>query len=185
MPDHALKFMAERKGVGCWVGPETQPETGSMVSSTCVHRKLSLPTVLRGGSSEAGCVWSKMLSTVPECTVTAAACQPQPLWVLLFSSLSFFFPFFLFSSSFFSSPELGSHGFWSILKRLCHYWPGQQTACSKAISHFFPQSEFVQMENTGNVDTCSLLPMSFKHSVHPLTPISSTVLTRNNNLLPN
>lgn len=26
MPDHALEFMAKRKGVGCWVGLETQPE---------------------------------------------------------------------------------------------------------------------------------------------------------------
>lgn len=32
MPDHALEFMAEMKGVGSWAGPETRLEIGSVVS---------------------------------------------------------------------------------------------------------------------------------------------------------
>ena len=39
MPDHAVEFTTQRKGVGSWVGPEAGIETGNVVSSTCVHRK--------------------------------------------------------------------------------------------------------------------------------------------------
>ena len=52
---------------------------------------------------------------------------------------------------------IGSHGFWSILKRLCHGWPGRQAACSKATAHFFSQPDLVQVENIRDVDASSLL----------------------------
>lgn len=44
-----------------------------------------------------------------------------------------------------------------MLKRLCHYWPGRQAACSRATTHFFSRSELVQVESVGYVDTYYLL----------------------------
>lgn len=117
--DHALEFTAERKGVGSWAGPQTGLDIGTVVSSTCVHRKEPLPTVLRGGLAEAGHIWSQMWAQ-----------SQNALWLLLRvgPSRCFFLP---------PCPNLSSHGFWSILKRPCYYWPRQQAACSRATTHFF------------------------------------------------
>lgn len=87
MPDHALEFMAERKGVGSWAGPETGLEIGSVVPPHQGRAQESaLPTVLRGARG---------------------------------------------------IPDVDSHGFWSILKRLCHYWLGRRAARCRAKTHFF------------------------------------------------
>lgn len=104
------------------------------------------------------------VSTIPECTVASALCQPLKL-------LLFFLPAF------------GSHGFWSILKRLCHYWPGRQAACSRATTHSCPILSLCKWRTSGMLTPAPYCSSSFKRSVLLPTPTSAAILMRNDNLL--
>lgn len=95
MPDHAVEFTTQRKGVGSWVGPEAGIETGNVVSSTCVHRKRASSHSAQ--RRPAGHMWlGPAVSTISECTVAAAMGQPLKLFLSFF--LSFVFLFFFLSS---------------------------------------------------------------------------------------
>ena len=114
---------------------------GNAIYSTCVHKKEMRPTVLGGGvaggvaRARRGCSQNALglLQSAPEATVCVCVCVCVCARVL------------------------GSHGFWSSLKRLRPCWPGKQGACSRAATHFFSPPGLVQVESIWHVDASSFL----------------------------
>ena len=78
---------------------------------------------------------------------------------------------------------LGSHGFWSSLKRLRPCWPGKQGACSRAATHFFPLLGLRKWRVSGMWTPLPSYSRCSKCSLLPPTLLSSAVLTRNDHLL--
>lgn len=109
--------------------------------------------------------------------MAGASCQHNPRMHCGFCSVS------APEAASFFLPAFGSHGFWSILKRLCHYWPGRQAACSRATTHSCPILSLCKWRTSGMLTPAPYCSSSFKHSVLLPTPTSSAILTRNDNLL--
>ena len=164
-----VEFTAQRKGVTRWAGPEAGLEMGMRFTPPVYTRKRCVPQFSEGvwpgawqGLEGAGAQNALgLLQSAPEATLCVCVC------VCVCAR----------------ARVLGSHGFWSSLKRLRPCWPGKQGACSRAATHFFPLLGLRKWRVSGMWTPLPSYSRCSKCSLLPPTLLSSAVLTRNDHLL--
>ena len=159
-----VEFTAQRKGVSRWAGPEAGLEMGMRFTPPVYTRKRCVPQF-----SER--VWPGAWQGLEGAAAKMHwGCSSQPLKLLCVCVCV-------------CARVLGSHGFWSSLKRLRPCWPGKQGACSRAATHFFPLLGLCKWRVSGMWTPLPSYSRCSKCSLLPPTLLSSAVLTRNDHLL--